>query len=402
MAVLRRFQVASSPARRLAVGVGAGAVAAAAVLSCLALASGSSSASFAAVAGPPGTPSARSDATIGYDAATKQVVMFGGMGPYGSLGDTWVFADLTWRQEHTSQAPAPRGDAAMAYDPKIRALVLFGGWATGNGADLDATWLWTGHAWERRSTATFPVGIDDQTVLQQDHMAYDAVSGKVVLVGIAGELEYQTCSAETWTFDGSTWQLQHPSTELPASETAIVNESQTGHVLAVLTARDAIDNVRGGQSCPVGSSQARALPTSSTWRWTGSDWIQVSTGSEPDLGVDGDAANGSLQSLQAVTGTSMLATGPNETLWSWNGGHWSRISGSAGGPPVTWASVQASDGDGVVVFGGSELPNGPDTAETWVWNAAQWRQVVSVGYAPPTPTPVPPSQNPDVVTPAAA
>jgi hypothetical protein len=389
-----------APARKLAVGVGASVVAAGVILGGLALAYGTS-ASFVAIAGAPGTPSPRSDATIGYDPATKQVVMFGGMGPYGSLGDTWVFDGSTWRQEHTSQAPAARGDAAMAYDPKLHAVVLFGGWATGNGGDLDATWLWTGHAWERRSTATFPVGVFDQTVLQQDHMAYDAATGKLLLVGIPGELEYQPCTAETWAFDGTNWQLEHPSTELPASETAIVTEPKTGHVLAVLTARDEIDNQRGSQSCPVGSAEARALPTSSTWRWTGSTWVQVSTGSEPGAGVNGDAANGTLQSLQAVAGTSLLATGPNEALWSWNGNRWSQIPGSAGGPPATWINVQAAASDGVVVFGGSDLPNGPNTAQTWVWNGARWRQVMTAGYAPPTPTPIPATQDPSVVTPAA-
>lgn len=399
MTFARRFGLARSPARMFAVAVGA-AVVAAAIVGGLALASGSWSASFAAVAGAPGTPSARSDATIGYDPATKQSVMFGGMGPYGSLGDTWVFDGSAWRQEHTSEAPAARADAAMVFDPKIHALVLFGGWATGNAGDLNATWLWTGHAWERRGTAAFPVGIYDQTVLQQDHMAYDALSGKVVLVGIPGELEYGTCSAETWTFDGSNWQQEHPGTELPASETAIVNESQTGHVLAVLTARDAVDNVRGSQSCPVGSTEARALPTSSTWRWTGSTWFQVSTGTEPDAGVDGDAANGALQSLQAVSGTSTLATGPAEALWSWSGSRWAEVPGAAGGPPATWANVEAADADGVLLFGGSELPNGPNTAETWVWSGSRWRQVSTAGYAPPAPTPEAATQDPSVVTPA--
>ncbi len=385
----------------IVVGTLATVIAAGAVVGGLALSS-TTPTSFAALAGAPGTPPARADAAIGYDPDTKQVVMFGGQGDYGSLGDTWVFDGSTWRPEHTAQAPAARSDAGMVFDPKLRALVLFGGWATGNGGDLSATWLWTGHAWERRSTATVPYGIYDQTILQQDHMAYDAVTGKVVLVGIPGELEYQSCSAETWTFDGSNWQLQRPATELPSSETAIVNEPQTGHVVAVLTARDAIDNVRDGQSCPVGSSQARALAGSSTWRWTGSTWVEVSAGSEPDAGVNGTAQNGTLQSLQAVAGTSMLATGVDEAFWSWNGSRWSELPASHGGPPPTWQNVQADDGDGVVLFGGSETPpNGPNTADTWLWDGSHWRLLATAGRPVATPTAVPPSQNPGVTTPAA-
>ena len=73
--------------------------------------------------------------------------------------------------------------------------------------DFGATWLWTGHAWEVRTTATVPSASDDQTGLGQDHLGYDAATGRVVLVGTPGALEYQACSAETWTFDGTDWQL---------------------------------------------------------------------------------------------------------------------------------------------------------------------------------------------------
>ena len=137
------------------------------------------------------TPPARADAAIGYDPDTKQVLMFGGQGDYGSLGDTWVFDGSTWRQEHTAQAPAARSDAGMVFDPGPRALVLLrlGHWEW-RGLERHPALDWP---LERRSTATVPYGIYDQTILQQDHMAYDAVTGKVVLVGIPWRVEYQGC-----------------------------------------------------------------------------------------------------------------------------------------------------------------------------------------------------------------
>ena len=127
----------------------------------------------------------------------------------------------------------------------------------------------------------------------------------------------------------------------------------------------------------------------------------MSSGSEPGAGVDGSTENGTLQSLQAVAGSSMLSTGPETAFWSWNGDRWTKITASNVQPPQTWANMQAADGADVILFGGSDLPNGPNTAETWLWGGSQWRRVVTAGYPAPTPTTRPPTQNPNVVTPAA-
>jgi hypothetical protein len=385
----------------IAAGTLAAGVVAGAILGGLALASGASSTSFPALAGPPGTPPARADAAIGYDPDTKQVVMFGGQGDNGSLADTWIWTGSAWREEHSSDGPAGRGDASMVFDPKLHALVLFGGWSTSSTGDLGATWLWTGHAWERRTTAIVPAASDAQTSLAQDHLGYDAVTGRVVLVGTAGALEYQACSAETWAFDGTNWQLEHPATQLPAAVATVVDESQTGHVLAVLASRSAVANVRGDQSCPVGSPESRALPTSSTWRWTGSTWVEVSAGTEPNVAFVGTLQNGVLASLQAVAGTSMLASGIDEAFWSWTGTRWTEVPGADGTPPPTWLNMQSTDGNGVLLFGGSDLPNGPNTSDTWLWDGRRWRMEVTAGPPTATPSVAPATQNPDVTTPAA-
>ncbi len=285
----------------------------------------------------------------------------------------------------------------MVFDRKLHALVLFGGSSTMVGGDFDDTWLWTGQAWERRTTATVP-----EDGLEQDRLGYDAATGRVVLVGTPGALEYQACSAETWTFDGNNWQLEHPATPLPATVAAVVDEAQTGHVLAVLSSRATVDNVRGGQSCPIGSPAARALTESSTSRWTGSTWRQVSAGTEPGDPSAGKYQGSGLQNLQAVAGGSMLANDIDESLWSWTGRRWAELPGSGDGPPSTWLPAESVDGADVVLFGGSKLPSGPNTANTWVWDGAHWSLQLTVGRPAATPSAAPPTQNPSVTTPAAA
>ncbi|WP_311764962.1 cadherin-like beta sandwich domain-containing protein [Paenibacillus agricola] len=95
-------------------------------------------------------PSNRQGAVMAYDAVSKKVLLFGGEGQSGVLGDTWLWngTDATW-EEVTGliSHPSARGGAQLAYDGEQ--LVLFGGY-TGSGnskTPLGDTWLWDGAAW---------------------------------------------------------------------------------------------------------------------------------------------------------------------------------------------------------------------------------------------------------------
>jgi hypothetical protein len=88
---------------------------------------------------PTARPSARDYASIAYDAATGNVVLFGGHGP-GVLGDTWVWDGSTWTRQHPATRPTPRSEAAMAFDAATGNVVLFSGYAVHN-VPRD-TWVW--------------------------------------------------------------------------------------------------------------------------------------------------------------------------------------------------------------------------------------------------------------------
>ncbi len=348
-----------------------------------------------ATPGAPGTPAERSGAAIAYDPDTGQVVMFGGLGDNGSLGDTWIWNGAYWTQPRLSLSPLTRSGASMVYDHNIHALVLFGGGAdepisASQQRDLNATWLWTGAGWKRVDTAHIPTSNSLGGIGVLGSMAYDASTGRIVLLTSVAGIHFIACSAETWTFDGADWHLADPATPLPAVVLALMNEPQTGHVIAVLNARPAV--VAGGfgsASCPAGSPQARALPQTSTWRWSGSNWVEISSGTEPEGSALQSTTIGSTPiGLDPVAGAALVATDNNEVLWSWNGARWAEVPGSGTGPAPRSGPMLSIDGEGgVVLFGGFSQRSNTDKFDTWVWNGSWWLRFV--GPAPQTSTPSP-------------
>ncbi|MCI4349030.1 MAG: hypothetical protein L3J93_02270 [Thermoplasmata archaeon] len=45
---------------------------------------------------PGGSPSARTSSNLAYDPATNRVILYGGLGGFGPLGDTWAYAGVRW------------------------------------------------------------------------------------------------------------------------------------------------------------------------------------------------------------------------------------------------------------------------------------------------------------------
>ncbi|MBV8528977.1 MAG: hypothetical protein JOZ75_11730 [Candidatus Dormibacteraeota bacterium] len=349
--------------------------------------SANESAAQAGLTGAPGTPAPRSGAAIAFDPATQQVVMFGGLGAHGALGDTWIWSGTGWTRPMLRLSPHSQLGASMVYDARLGALVLIGGDADApvgpsERANLAATWEWTATGWQRRDTPHIPTAYGP--------IAYDAASGRIVMVTTQGETHFRPCSTETWTFDGQDWQRAQTTSPLPATLAALVNEPKTGHVIAVLAPRPAV--VPGGfmtTSCAPGSFAARELPTSSTWRWTGSTWTEVGAGTEPGGAQLASAPDGTFVQLNSVSGASMVLAGNDDRLWSWNGAAWSLSPRPAYAPPSQGDNQQVSvdRAHHIVLVGGLTGPNVPVTSGTWIWDGSQWH--AWTGPAPETTTPSP-------------
>ena len=143
---------------------------------------------------PATRPAARYSASLAYDSATSQLILFGGEGGNPTIGangitglnDTWNWTGTTWTQLKPTASPAARYSASLAYDSATSQLILFGGGNDANGIG-DDTWAWTGTTWTQLDPATSP------PATYGGAMAYDASTGLLVLVG-AGD------GANTWAY----------------------------------------------------------------------------------------------------------------------------------------------------------------------------------------------------------
>ena len=89
---------------------------------------------------PAASPPARSDASMASDARTGGVALFGGIDDSAcdSGRDTWVWGGNTWTQVSAGTGPSARKDASMAFDAATKTLVLFGGIP----GSLSDTWVY--------------------------------------------------------------------------------------------------------------------------------------------------------------------------------------------------------------------------------------------------------------------
>jgi hypothetical protein len=194
-------------------------------------------------ANPADSPPGRNSAMMAYDPATSQLVLFGGQGGGYTLDDTWLWTGDNWVEQFPQTSPSPRSVAAMAYDPSISEIVLFGGSTISS--PLGDTWVWTGTDWVELHPPVSPPARDAASIaLSQD--------GRLVLFGGANNYGYL---GDTWTWNGTDWQRQHPAVSpAPRQGASAAYDSQNGQLLLFGGAREG----GGGYD--------------DTWVWTGSTW----------------------------------------------------------------------------------------------------------------------------------
>ncbi len=172
-------------------------------------------------------PAGRRWGGVSHDLHADELVLFGGdtnLDPPTLLGDTWSWRDGGWRQHDLVVAPPARTGTTMVYDSRRRRHVLFGG--RGDAVLYNDTWEWDGATWSRPPTATAP------SPRQFHAMVYDAARGQVVLVGGGGP--DGVALADTWTWDGQRWRMQTTPGDLtPRFWAAIADDPARGRVVLV-------------------------------------------------------------------------------------------------------------------------------------------------------------------------
>ncbi len=168
-------------------------------------------------------PSPRQAASMVYEPTTKRMILFGGDGYYGALGDTWAYDPSmdTWSLLHPSVSPPARGSQAMVFDPVTGRIIMFGGvdWDLHNFSD---TWAFdpATTTWTQIHTAHSPDARDSCA------MASVTTSGRIVLFGgeswSEGPESDPTALGDTWLFDpaGQDWTKLETSVSPQARDSA--------------------------------------------------------------------------------------------------------------------------------------------------------------------------------------
>ena len=284
---------------------------------------------------------------MAYDAATQQMIYFG-----GEADATWLWNGTSWNQvddandpgciSHCTNSPPNMNTLGMTYDAASQQVVVFGG---DYGND---TWAWNGAIWTQVADGTDPGCYASCTNSPPDtigtQMAYDPATQQVVLFGASVNYGGVAPNANfTWvlSYNGGTysWAQVDDATD-PGCITSCVN-SPPGRNVAQMAFDYATNQlvVFGGEEDP-GSADGQ----SDTWVWNGTTWTQV----DDNNGVDAGCG----------------ATEP--TLLQCPSSPPGRVGfGMAYDPALA----------GLVLFGGMTDYGHPQYNDTWLWNGNVWTQV---------------------------
>ncbi|MGA3149115.1 MAG: kelch repeat-containing protein [Acidimicrobiales bacterium] len=282
-------------------------------------------------ASPTSSPPPLSFASMAYDPAIGQVVLFGGAGgPFGQgSSDTWTFNGTTWTQVLTPTSPPARQGASMAYDPATGQMVLFGGYRGTDtpGHVLGDTWVLNSTTWTQVSPPSSPPSRASAS------MAYDPAIGQMVLFGgteAASTDDYAL--GDTWTYNGATWTQVSPATSPPSRFGAsMAYDPMLGQLVLVC-----------GSGHYVGQRDAGDVPLGETWTFqtaaTGYRMV-AADGGVFDFGAPFFGSTGGMQLNQPIVGMASAPGGDGYWLVAADGGVFSfgpgaAFQGSMGGTPL--------------------------------------------------------------------
>lgn len=290
--------------------------------------------------------------------ARGNVVMFGGIvddghGGNDYLGDTWTWDGTEWTEQSPSDAPSPRCCYGLAFDAAHREVVLFGG---SDGSSFSDTWTWDGTTWTERH----PVHSPPESCC--DGMAYDAARGRIVLAISTGFAS----GVNTWTWDGTDWTEEDPARgpdprDYPgmayhgARRHVVLFGGEAGHPKFrfyrddtwVYNGRDwrlerplahpARRNRTGLAYDPLrrlvvlfGGNNNAAGYLGDTWTWDGRDWTRLSPAESPLPREGAGMAWDRVRREVVLFGGRDAAGGGLRELgdtWTWDGSTWACAAG---------------------------------------------------------------------------
>ena len=308
---------------------------------------GAAPAQAGAARGAATTPQGREWAAFAYYPPKQQLVLFGGRRPGSIFGDTWTRTGSTWAEAHPATSPSARTGAAMVYDPASQQLLLFGGGATTGTGFSNETWTWNGTTWTLLHPSTSPPAREDTDLV------YDGAT-KTVLLFAGWHGSYWD---DTWSWNGTTWTQLSPGTSPSGRDSdALVYDAATQQVIL-------FGGFRGSGYTP-----------GDTWSWNGTTWTELSPATSPGIDVFAWQAAYDAASKQVILfgGDQGGGTFGNST-WTWTGTTWNKLSPAASPAVRAFGTMTYDAADQrVVLFAGSEnaLKVFPTTISGW--NGSTW------------------------------
>ncbi len=152
------------------------------------------------------SPAARGTAAAAYDPRSQAVVLFGGngSGPGPEYGDTWIWNGTDWLEQHPANSPSARSAASMAFDSAHDQLLLFSETPISVDSPND-TWVWRNGEWAQLSPLHSPVARGYAS------LAYDPMAQQLVMFGGFGFPPVggaPRALGDSWTWSGNDWILQ--------------------------------------------------------------------------------------------------------------------------------------------------------------------------------------------------
>ncbi len=243
---------------------------------------------------PVTSPPVRSGASMVYDAANNNLVLFGGTTGSSDLNDTWIWDGSNWTLANDGTSNSPPGrrfdSQGMAYDTNMPAVVMFGGIDYTNAVFFNDTWVWNGTT--KTWTQMYPVSSPSprRTVLATDP------SGNVMLFGGTGS---SGNLADTWVWDGTNWNLQSPAASPSARDMHNMAFNPNVGAVVLFAGYGGLNDV---------------------WTWDGTNWTQTSPsaptperyafGMDYDSAADGMFVFGGFSTGPAINDTWEFTVGP--------------------------------------------------------------------------------------------
>lgn len=177
-------------------------------------------------------PPGRCFATMVYDPATGNTLLFGGRDSLQNpKNDFWMWNGSTWTQLTPSSLPPARYWAAGGFDPIYHELVVFSGASAT--ATLDDAWVWNGTAWTKLATPSPPSRVQAQ-------MAWDAARQRLVMFG--GGKNGGISLEDVWEFNAAdhTWTYQPVGSLTRTGHALVPAFDQRGGVIMVNGSGDGV------------------------------------------------------------------------------------------------------------------------------------------------------------------